>query len=290
MKRRICVARSREKLWWTMGAIFLLFALPSTVFFAPSSTRADAPQSESKDKTIIYFLRHGEDVPELVGSDPSFNVTFNNCNQDGTCCEEVLNPLGRVRAAALADWFEAKKITRTLTHVIASHKIRTRQTVQKLAQAAGLGGDLNGDGTPDGTDVDQEPGDGVIDVPATPAECDPGWTSSSSVTKPQINYISSLPLGSRAAVCSHSPVLYPLMQAFGIDTSDPVNFPKDSRGRVKGFNNLWVVELEMVNVDGAPKYQGRLIEHVVLDFELGVSLIGRDFGNGPGDEKEDDES
>src|SRR5207247_2388791 len=125
-------------------------------------TRADSPQSESASKTIIYFTRHCEDVPELVNSDPSFTVTFNNCNSDNSCCVEALNPLGKVRAAVLADWFESKRITQTLTHVIASHKLRTRQTVAKIAQLAGLGGDLNGDGIPDGADVDQEPGDGVI--------------------------------------------------------------------------------------------------------------------------------
>ncbi|HXJ58291.1 MAG TPA: hypothetical protein VNU68_16670 [Verrucomicrobiae bacterium] len=251
--------------------------------------QADAPQSLASNTTIVYFTRHADDVPELVGSDPTFTVTFNNCNADDSCCVEALNPLGKVRAAALADWFETKGITRTLTHVIASHKLRTRQTVAKIANLAGLGGDLDGDGIPDGTDVDQAPGDGVINVPATPAECDPGWTSSSSVRQPQIDYLKTLPLGSRAVLCSHSPVLYPLMQAFGIDTSDPVSFPKDSRGRVSGFNNLWVVELKPVNTGGVVTYQGRLLSHVLLDFDLGVSLIHRDYGVGPGQGSRADE-
>jgi len=132
----------------------------------------------------------------------------------------------------------------------------------------------------DGTDVDQAPGDGVVNVPSTPAECDPGWTASASVRQPQINYVAALPLGSRAVLCSHSPVLYPIMQAFGVDTSDPIKFPKDSRGRVRGFGNLWVMELTPVLVTGVPSYQGRVTEHLLLDFELGVSLIERDYGNG----------
>ena len=250
---------------------------------------AQAPQSESVNTTIVYFTRHADDVPELVGSDPNFTVTFNNCNSDGTCCVEPLNPLGIVRATALADWFEAKGITRTLTHVVASHKLRTRQTVAKIARLAGLGGDLDGNGSPDGADVDQAPGDGVINVPPTPGECDPGWTSSSSVRQPQIDYIKTLPLGSRAVVCSHSPVLYPVMQAFGVDTSDPVKFPKDSRGRVSGFNNLWMVELKPVWVGGALTYQGRLLTHVLLDFDVGVSLINRDYGVPSGRGSRDDE-
>ena len=108
--------------WWMISAI---------IGFSTPSARADAPQSASTNTTIIYFTRHAEDVPELVGSDPSFTVTFNNCNGDGSCCEEVLNPLGKQRAAALASWFQEKGITRTLTHVIASPKVRTRQTVSR---------------------------------------------------------------------------------------------------------------------------------------------------------------
>jgi phosphohistidine phosphatase SixA len=269
--------------------IMLAVNIATTVIFPALTARADAPQGEAVNKTIVYFVRHGEDLPELVGFDPSFTVTFNNCNADRSCCEEVLNPLGRARATALADWFEAEKITRTLTHVIASHKVRTRQTVEKIALAAGLGGDLDGNGTLDGTDVDQAPGDGVINVPATPAECDPGWTASSSVRQPQIDYLATLPLGSRAVLCSHSPVLYPIMQAFGIDTSDPEKFPKDSRGRVRGFDNVWAVELTPANLGGAVFYQGRLLDHRILDFELDASLTHRDYGNktGPGAREEE---
>src|SRR6266508_40376 len=98
-----------------LGAALMLAAA-----IAVPVAQADAPQSAAPTTTIVYFTRHGEDVPELVGSDPSFTVTFNNCNADGSCCEEDLNPLGKQRAAALASWFQDKGITRTLTHVIAS--------------------------------------------------------------------------------------------------------------------------------------------------------------------------
>ena len=155
------------------AACWMLTALAG---FIPGRAQADPPQSAAANRTIVYFTRHGEDVPELVNSDPNFTVTLNNCNNDpvNPCCVEPLNPLGRVRASALADWFESKRITRTLTHVVASHKVRTRETVEKIAKLAGLGGDLDGDGTLDGQDVDQAPGDGVINIPSTPAECDPG--------------------------------------------------------------------------------------------------------------------
>jgi len=255
-----------------------LLAVAATL--AGLSVHAQAPQSESPHTTIVYVVRHGEDTPELL-ADPSITVTFNNCNSDSSCCEEVLNPLGRARAAVLGDWFKTRRITQTLTHVIASHKIRSRQTVASIAQLAGLGGDLNGDGTPDGLDVDQVPGDGVINVPPTPTECEAGWTSSGSVRQPQIDYLQSLPLGSRAVLCSHSPVIYPIMEAFGISTADPVKFPKDSRGRVVGFNNLWVLELKPANRDGTGGYQGRLLAHVRLDFELGETFVSREYGVGP---------
>jgi hypothetical protein len=280
MKRTTRTFLSLKMAWWMILAI---------VVFSTTIARADSPQSESANKTIIYLTRHCEDVPELVNSDPSFTVTFNNCNSDNSCCVEALNPLGKVRAAALADWLEAKGITRTLTHVIASHKLRTRQTVAKIAYLAGLGGDLDGNGTLDGQDIDQAPGDGVINVPPTPGECDAGWTSSRSVIQPQTNYLNTLPLGSRAVLCSHSPALYPIMQAFGIDTSDPIKFPKDSTGRVSGFNNLWVVELNQVTIGGASKYQGRLLSHVRLDLDLGVSLMNRDYGLKSGHGSRDDE-
>ncbi|MCI0746719.1 MAG: histidine phosphatase family protein [Verrucomicrobia subdivision 3 bacterium] len=269
MRKKTQTIISAKTAWWMISAIVGLCA---------PSARADAPQSESPNTTLVYFVRHAEDVPELVGSDPSFTVTFNNCNLDGSCCEEALNSLGKVRATVLADWFEEKGLTSTLTHVIASHKLRTRQTVAGIAQRAGLGGD-----------VDQAPGDGVINVPPISGECDPGWTSSSSVTQPQINFIATLPVGSRAVVCSHSPVLYPLMQAFGIDTSDSVKFPKDSRGRVSGFSNLWIVELQPTRFAGALAYQGRLLEHVRLDFQLEKSSIDRDYGNAPGRGSRDDD-
>jgi phosphohistidine phosphatase SixA len=254
----------KRRILFQLTAAILLLAIPVT---------AGSSLPEFRGKTVLYFVRHGEDSPELTSFDPSFSVVFNNCTEDAGCCEEVLNPLGQARAVALADWFETRRIAPTLTHVIASHKIRTRQTVARIALAAGLGGDLDGDGDLDGTDTDQAPGDGVINVPSAPLECDAGFTSSSSVLQPQIDYLKTLPRGSKAVVCSHSPVMYPLMQAFGIDTSDPVKFPKDSRGRVSGFNNVWIVEFDRVKVGGEFTYQGRLLAHVQLDLKLEVSDI-----------------
>ncbi len=253
---------------------------------------ADSPRSESGNVTVLYFVRHADDQINLLDDPGNPDIMMKDCVQvttdpskpPETCCNEVLNPLGLERAARLAEWFEENHITNTLTHVIATHKVRTRQTVEKIALAAGLGGDLDGDGTLDGTDpddlADQRPGDGVINVPGQPGQCDPGYTGSSSALNPQFNYLRTLPLGSRAVVASHSPVIYPLLQKFGIDTSDPVLFPKDSRGRVTGFNNLWIVELDRAG-------NGKLLEHLLLDFTLTASEVDREHGNGP--PEEDDE-
>lgn len=270
MKTKTQAVHSIAKTWCIIATLVGLFT---------TGLQADAPQGQSPFTTILYFTRHGEDMPEL--KDPTYTVIPNLCNEDASCCVEALNPLGKMRADVLANWFFVNNITPTLTHVIATHKIRTRQTVAPIALAAGLGGDLNGDGIMDGTDVDQAPGDGVINVPPFPGECDPGWTSSKSVIQPQTEFIKGLPLGSRAVVCTHSPSMYPIMQALGIDTSDPVKFPKKPDGKVDGFNNLWAVELKQVLVNGTPTYQGRLLAHYQLGFYLGVTKVDLDYGAQP---------
>ena len=67
------------------------------------------------------------------------------------------------------------------------------------------------------------------------------------------------------------------------------DFQATSRGRVSGFNNLWMVELKPVSVGGALTCQGRLLTHVLLDIDVGVSLIHRDYGVPAGRGSRDDE-
>ena len=45
---------------------------------AISVAQVNLPPSEALNPTIVYFTRHADDVPELVGSDPTYTVTFNN--------------------------------------------------------------------------------------------------------------------------------------------------------------------------------------------------------------------
>jgi hypothetical protein len=52
-------------------------------------------------------------------------------------------------------------------------------------------------------------------------------------------------------------------EATGVDTSDPVLFPKEtgSASRVRNFNDLWIIELDGTGI-------GRLVKHVVFDLTL----------------------
>ena len=159
------------------------------------------------------------------------------------------------RSELLVGWFGERDILPRLTHVIASHKVRTVQTVEPIAAAA------IAEGAELAEDVDLHPGDDVQQVPAFVEECTPGFEGSGSSRGPMTAFLKSLPLGSEAVVAAHSPTIYPIMKAFGIDTSDPIDFPRDARGRVSGFDNLWVVQVDRNG-------KGRLKKHLLLDFEL----------------------
>ena len=203
-------------------------------------------------KTLVYFVRHGEDQVDLFDiGDGIFAEACSPCCGGDECCLEVLNPLGEMRAILLAEWFQDTGITVTLTNVIASHKARTRQTVQQIASDAGLA-----------NDVDQT-ADGVQQIPPFIDECDAGFESASSSKDPMIEELADLPLGSQVVVGAHSGTIYKIMDAIGIDTSDPVDFPRRPNGKVQGFNNLWIVSMK----DGG---EAELEEHLVLDFELAV--------------------
>jgi broad specificity phosphatase PhoE len=175
-----------------------------------------------------------------------------------------LSPLGLARRDALTDWFVRQGLARGLTHLIATNKPRTVETLKGLAIASGLGADRNGDGTPDGTDVDQMPGDGIQQYPSQVSECAVGFERTVDSMPYIVEAIRSLPAGSRAVIANHSETLYAIIEeATGVDTSDPDLFPKEtgSTTRVRNFNDLWVIELDGIGI-------GRLITHVVFDLTL----------------------
>ena len=214
----------------------------------------------------IYFVRHAEDQLAVFQQGLNGNAYLPDCKpfMDAgiltDCCTEVLNPLGVERAKLLVNWFNDRGLTPSITHVLATHKIRTLQTVQPLAHAAGLDRDVNGDGVPDGADVDKNPGDGVQQIPAFVTECETGYEVAHNFYPLVVQELNALPLGSGIVVVGHSASLYPIMESLGIETSGP-RFPKSANGRVNGYNNLWVVEMDAAN-------RGRLVAHVRLNFTL----------------------
>lgn len=221
---------------------------------------APAPSSldSNQDKTILFFLRHTEPQTRLVSTGTG---TFaEDCNPSRSCCTMTLNPLGLERRNAIAKWFADQGRAQTLTHLITTNKVRAVQTLETLANLSGLAGarDLY---------IDRMPGDGIQQHPPTAEECSPGFETTTDSKQAIVNAIRALPLGSRAVIANHSETLYSVIsEATGIDTSDPVDFPKQpgTTNRVNGFNNLWIVE---VDSSGA----GRLLRHLTLDFKLKAS-------------------
>jgi len=213
----------------------------------------------------IYFIRHAESAPGLFQQGNSGNAWLPDCRpfMDGAllseCCTELLTPLGEKRAELLVKWFQDKGLLPGITHVFATHKARSLQTVTGIARAAGLNRDLNGDGIPDGADLDKNPGDGVQQLPAFADECEPGFEVAHNFYSLMVDAIQSMPSGSEAVVVGHSLSIYPIMQGLGIDTSRSSRFPKTATGAVRGLNNLWIVTLDENNA-------GTLVQHLQLDF------------------------
>lgn len=212
--------------------------------------------------TTLYFLRHGETQRRLVRTGPGSSAEI--CTANRSCCETPLNALGVARRDALAEWFVHHGIAERLTHLIATNKPRTVQTLTALGIASGLGADRNGDGILDGDDDDLAPGDGVQQYPSHVAECDPGFEATTGSQPYIVSAILALPPGSHAVVANHSETLYSIItETTGIDTSDPLMFPKEdgSTTRVRNFNDLWIVRTHGPGT-------GALLRHVVFDIAL----------------------
>lgn len=243
-----------------LSVVVGLLCLGAVGTMAPVGNGEALANAGEQVETLVYFTRHAEDEVALVQPVGSARALLSDCHpflDDGEldeCCLEVLSSLGQLRATLLAKWFWNQGITETVTHVIASHKTRTRQTVEAIASDAGLDGD-----------VDLNPGDGVQQVPAFAQECDSGFEKASSSRGPMVEAIEALPLGSVAVVGAHSGTLYKIMDALGIDTSDEMIFPRNPDGKVKGYNNLWIVSLDAGG-------SAVLVEHLVIDFELAVQV------------------
>jgi broad specificity phosphatase PhoE len=227
-----------------------------------------ALQADARSQpTIMYFLRHSENEVRLIRTNTGGNVPAifaEDCTATRSCCIQPLSALGQTRRDALAEWFVRHGLARSLTHLIATNKPRTVETLRPLAIASGLGGDRNGDGTLDGGDVDLVSGDGIQQYPSDALECDAGYQRTLDSKPLIVDAIRALPAGSRAVVANHSDTLYAIItEATGVDTSDPDLFPKEagSTTRVRNFNDLWIIEI-------GPTGAGTLIKHIVFDIAL----------------------
>ncbi len=230
-----------------LGAIFISSAsLPSVSF---------AGEGYLPNRTIIYFTRHAEKQTSTVDLGAALNLPDNadgepiniGKNRDDLCgdskCAEQLSDFGLVRAQLLADWFDRKGITEDITHVFASHKTRTRQTVEEIAMRAGLNND------------DDLISDGVQQLPADGMELNPQSTGPSE--QPTIDALYLLEPGDVAVVAGHSGTLYDIFEGLNIDTSDNGDFPKDTRpgkeGKVRDYGDVWKIIIR----NGEAKFKWR---------------------------------
>lgn len=248
--------QSRKTFTRLAGVVLLLSAIgQSQNLLAPSTAVADSPT------TILYFVRHTETQVKLNSA--GVGTFAEECNPTRSCCTVILNPLGQERKDALADWFVQQRLAPTLTNLLGTNKPRSVQTLQTLADVTGVA-------------VEQTP---------PVAECAAGFLTTTGSKPFVIAGIQALPVGSRAVVSNHAETMYEIMRdAVGLDTSDPVDFPKQpgTTDRVGGFNNLWIVEVDSTE-------QGRLVQHITLDLQLEGRFfgLGRALGVGDGNQIHD---
>ena len=196
----------------------------------------------------VYFTRHAEkkttttvtgsasttyELDYSMGGEPMANNEGGSVGDqlDEVCgtdkCAEELNAFGLVRADLLEDYFTRRGITRKLDAVYSSHKERTRQTVAPTAAAAGLE---------------------VIQLPMGGTELEPEGTTPSEC--PTIEAILNANPGDTLLVAGHSGTLYDIMgdgnddcAGLGLDTSDDDRFPKDAKGKVRDFGDIWKITI-----------------------------------------------
>lgn len=178
-----------------------------------------------------YGYSTNEDGGVYVATDTS--GVSKSSRLDSVCgekkCAEELNPEGQSNALLLASWFSRHGITRKLDAVYATHKLRTQQTVQAIADDAGLG---------------------VTQVPASGTELNPESAAPSECAT--LDAIAgALDAGmDTILVAGHSGTLYDIMGngtdcgGLGLDTTDAGRFPKDDDGKVRDYGDIWKIALD----------------------------------------------
>ena len=217
-----------------------------TVYFTRHAEKmTDTVSLGDATKTYEADYASGADTPALSDGQAGDSKGDNLDEICGTSkCAEVLNEKGELRAMLLADFLGRWGVTRRLDAVYSSHKIRTRQTVEPTATAAGLS---------------------VVQLPMNATELEPESTGPSEC--PTVDAILSADPGDTLLVAGHSGTLYDIMgdgnddcAGLGLDTSNDRRFPKDEDGKVRDFGDLWKVVIRNGNarfvyrVNLQPKY------------------------------------
>lgn len=241
----------------TVRLILLCVAVAAVAVAAALPSVADASSKQGNGRPLtIYFTRHAEkqttlvDTDSVVGGAPFYTtdglgmfISEGGFNPDGerldeACgtsnCAEELNSFGEERAELLAEWFARRGITGRVDAVYATHKTRTQQTVQPIADDAGLNVEtfpkFGSDGTTPASELDPE-----------------GTTASECPTIEVIGAAREAGLDT-VVVAGHSGTLYDIMgdgndacPGLGLDTSDDRRFPKAEDGKVRDFGDVWKV-------------------------------------------------
>ena len=195
----------------------------TTTALGPATSAYELIYNEDNSSAEAIMTNQVQTVEEFGSKLPQ--------NRDDVCgeekCAEELSDLGELRAELLSDFFRRTGITGRLDKVVSSHKVRTFQTVAPTAEDAGLS---------------------VLQVPADGTELEPEGTTPSEC--PTLDEIRSAAPGDTVLVAGHSGTLYDIMgdgnkdcDGLGLDTSNDNRFPKDSKGKVRDFGDVWKVQV-----------------------------------------------
>lgn len=231
-----------------------LLALSTLLLTASLTTSAQTEgYRQHSNRVVVYFTRHAEKktTTEVIG-DASSGI---GNSIEEVCgikkCAEELNALGLMRAELLANWFEKKGITQNLTHAFSSHKKRTLQTIlPTVTRAIEAGVEL----APDyDNGLENDPfasSDGVQEFPNNLDSNDLNAESTSGSIQDLVDTLQMLEPGSVVLAAGHSGTLYKIMgngdpekeiTGLGMDTSSNIDFPKDSKGKVRDYGDIWKV-------------------------------------------------
>lgn len=228
-----------------------LFALCTMLLTVNLPANARSKGHRHSNRVVVYFTRHAEKktTTEVVEDDGIRKSLEEVCGLKK--CAEELNELGLMRAELMADWFERKGITSRLTHAFSSHKKRTLQTILPTVNRAIEAGAILAPDSDNGIDNDAtSSSDGVQEIPNNPFSDDLNDESTSGSIQGLVDELQTLEPGSVVLAAGHSGTLYKIMgdgdpdkdiTGLGIDTSSDIDFPRNSKGKVRDFGDIWKV-------------------------------------------------